>query len=150
MKERDDVALQSMREVPTITDAEEVIRTQPKIKLPDRRAITLWNSPELSQFRGVREGLEAEEERRHGAQVEQLEVRQAARAQGTPVPDVQFVQHAAAHAQQQAAAMAQHVVDLEATAQQHQRAMAAEMTAAMQGLFAANAQAAYRQNNLKR
>jgi hypothetical protein len=41
--------------------------------------------------------------------------------------------------------MAQHVIDLEATAQQHQRAMAAEMRAAMEGLYASQAQAANRQ-----
>ncbi len=69
MKERDYECLRAMRVAPTITTAEEVIRTQPKIKLPDRRAITLWNSPELAQFRGVSEGLNEAEERRHVAQV---------------------------------------------------------------------------------
>ncbi len=77
MKERDYESLRAMRVVPTITTAEEVIRTQPKIQLPDRRAITLWNSPELSQFRGVSEGMNGEEERRHVAQAAQLDVRQA-------------------------------------------------------------------------
>ena len=57
MKERDySTLLAGMRKVPTITDAEEVIRTQGKIKLPDRRAITLWDSPELSDFRGGERG----------------------------------------------------------------------------------------------
>ena len=64
MKERNYEALMSgMRKVPTITDAEELIRNQPKIKLPDRRSIALWNSPELGQFRGVSEDLDATEER---------------------------------------------------------------------------------------
>ncbi len=80
MKERNYESLRAgMREVPTITDAEEVIRTQGKIKLPDRRAITLWDSREMSQFRGMGEDLEKAEERRHVAQVEHLEARQAAR-----------------------------------------------------------------------
>ena len=48
MKERSYEALMSgMRQVPTITDAEDMIKNQPKIKLPDRRSIALWNSPEL-------------------------------------------------------------------------------------------------------
>jgi hypothetical protein len=58
MKERSyDALVAGMRKVSTITDAEEVIRTQGKIKLPDRRSITLWNSPELGQFRGVKSRL---------------------------------------------------------------------------------------------
>ena len=58
MKERSyDALVAGMRKVSTITDAEEVVRTQGKIKLPDRRSITLWNSPELGQFRGVNESL---------------------------------------------------------------------------------------------
>ena len=66
MKERNYEALMAgMRKVSTITDAEELIRNQPKIKLPDRRSIALWNSPELGPFRGVSEDLHAAEERRH-------------------------------------------------------------------------------------
>ena len=64
MKERSyDALVAGMRKVSTITDAEEVIRTQGKIKLPDRRSITLWNSPELGQFRGVNESLEKKRRR---------------------------------------------------------------------------------------
>ena len=146
MKERDySTLLAGMRKAPTITDAEEVIRTQGKIKLPDRRSITLWDSPELSQFRGVNEDSEKAEEKRHVAQVEHLEAKQAASSQGTPLPDVQFVQQAAAAAQQQAAAMSQHVIDLENTSQHHQRAMAAELKAALDGMYQAQAGAANRQ-----
>ncbi len=87
MQERSYEALMAgMRQVPTLTDAEEIIRNQPKIKLPDRRSITLWKSPELGQFRGVSEDLDAEEERRHKAQVEQLEIKKAAREGDTAVP----------------------------------------------------------------
>ena len=77
MKERNYEALMGMRKVPTITDAEELIRNQPKIKLPDRRSIALWNSPELGQFRGVSEDLDATEERQHKARLEQLEIKKA-------------------------------------------------------------------------
>ena len=104
MKERSyDALVAGMRHVPTITDAEEVIRNQPKIKLPDRRSITLWNLPELGQFRGVNESLEKKEEARHIAQVEQLDARRAARNEGVPVPDIQFVQQAASSHQRREA-----------------------------------------------
>ena len=42
-----------MRERPTIFDAEDVLKKDYKVRFPDRRAITLWNTPELSQFRGI-------------------------------------------------------------------------------------------------
>ena len=123
MKERSYEALMAgMRQVPTITDAEEVIRTQPKIKLPNRRHIALWSSPELGQFRGVSEDLDADEERRHRAQAEQLEIKKAAREQDTAVPDINFVHEALRTNQQHNATMQQHAADLSSVQQQQQRA----------------------------
>jgi hypothetical protein len=88
MKERNYEALMSgMRSVPTITDAEDMIKNQPKIQLPDRRSIALWNSPELGEFRGFAGQLDEEEERRHSARMEQLEIKKAAREGGTAVPE---------------------------------------------------------------
>ena len=101
MKERSYEALMAgMRQVPTITDAEEIIRNQTKIKLPDRRSIALWNSPELGQFRGVSEDLDAAEERRHKQQLEQLEIKKASRDGDVAVPDMNYV-HEALRANQQ-------------------------------------------------
>jgi hypothetical protein len=91
------------------------------------------------------EDLEKTEERRHLAQVEHLEARQAARAQDAHVPDIEFVQQADARARQQGAAMAQHVVDLAGVLQHHERGMTAEMRAMMEGLYATQAEAANRQ-----
>ena len=41
-----------MRVEPTFQIAEEVIKKDFKLKLPSRTAIHIWNSPEISQFRG--------------------------------------------------------------------------------------------------
>ena len=49
-----------MHERPTTFDAEEVLRRDYKVKFPDRRAITMWNTPEISQFRGVQEEMDEE------------------------------------------------------------------------------------------
>ena len=43
-----------MRKAPSYTSAEEVIAGDFKVKLPDRRYIHMWNSPEISQFRESR------------------------------------------------------------------------------------------------
>jgi hypothetical protein len=63
-----------MRQRPTIFDAEDVLKKDYKVRFPDRRAITLWNTPEISQFRGVAVAHDEMEERQHNAQLEQIEV----------------------------------------------------------------------------
>jgi hypothetical protein len=37
-----------MHERPTIFDAEDVLKKDYKVRFPDRHAITLWNTPEIS------------------------------------------------------------------------------------------------------
>ena len=80
-----------MRERLVIFDAEDVLRKDYKVRFPDRRAITLWNTPEISQFRGVQEAHDEMEERIHNAQLEQLELRRAANASETSMPDMEFI-----------------------------------------------------------
>ena len=80
-----------MRERPTIVDAEAVLQKDYKVRFPDRRAITLFNTPELSQFRGVQEAHDAMEERQHNAALEQIELRRAAASSETSMPDMSFV-----------------------------------------------------------
>ena len=50
-----------MREAPTFAVAEDVIKKDYPLKLPSRRSIQLWNTPEISQFRGYQEDLDVEE-----------------------------------------------------------------------------------------
>ena len=133
-----------MRKMPTITDAEELIRNQPKIKLPDRRSIALWNSPELGQFRGVSEDLDATEERQHKARLEQLEIKKASRDGDVAAPDLNFVHEALRANQQQQTMMQQHVADLSGTVQHQMRGMKADMLDAMERLLASQAEAANR------
>ena len=80
-----------MRERPTIFDAEDVLKKDYKVRFPDRRAITLWNTPEISQFRGVQEAHDEMEERQRNAQLEQIARRQAANRSETSMPDLEFV-----------------------------------------------------------
>ena len=49
-----EVLTSKLRVKPTFTSAEEVIRKDFKLKLPSRRYIHLWNTPEISQFRGYK------------------------------------------------------------------------------------------------
>ena len=55
-KSRDLETLTSnMRKALTWSDIDRDIATQPKVKLPDRRFLNLWNSYDLSQFRAAEE-----------------------------------------------------------------------------------------------
>ncbi len=55
MKERKYEALVAgMHKKETFEGAEEVIKKDFKLKLPDRRYIHMWNSPEIGQFRGCK------------------------------------------------------------------------------------------------
>ena len=52
-----------MRKKLSWADIEETIKKDPNVKLPNRRALTLWNGVDLSHFWGVEEDWEAEEDR---------------------------------------------------------------------------------------
>ena len=64
----------SMREKPRFPSAEDVIKTDYPLKLPNRTFITLWNTPEISQFRGYQEDLNAAEESREQHVRETIEI----------------------------------------------------------------------------
>ena len=62
MKNRDYESLAAgMRVEPTFASAEAVLKKDYPLKLPDRRWIAMWNTPEISQFRGIDEDAD----RRH-------------------------------------------------------------------------------------
>ncbi len=67
-----------MRKAPSYTSAEEVIARDFKVRLPDRRYIHMWNSPEISQFRGVQEEMDKDEAARHLVEREKADTRQVA------------------------------------------------------------------------
>ena len=54
-----------MRKRPTFGEVEDITKKDYPLKLPSRSYITLWNSPELSQFRNVQAEMDGFEERVH-------------------------------------------------------------------------------------
>ena len=145
MKERNYEALVAgMRERPTIFDAEETIRKDYPLKLPDRRYITLWNTPEISQFRGVQESLDEEAERRHNAAIQQLEIQKTARDMDVSTPDMQFVADELQRQRQSNGAVLDAISGLRASHEQTMRGMQEETTAELNRLAAAQNEAANR------
>ena len=124
-----EVLTSKLRVKPTFTSAEEVIRKDFKLKLPSRRYIHLWNTPEISQFRGYQDLLDETEERKHVAAVTNLEIKQTARQTNQPSMDAEIVQEMVQNQKQSSAAMAQHMRDLAEHTRRENAGMAAEQRA---------------------
>jgi len=71
-----------MRERPTFAVAEKVLQQDYKLKLPNRTFIQLFNTPEISQFRGYQNELDEAEKRRQTLQKERMEIGTIARGAG--------------------------------------------------------------------
>ena len=135
-----------LRVKPTFTLAEEVIRKDFAVKLPSRRYIHLWNTPEISQCRGYQDSLDEAEERKHIAQVEHIGIRQAAREANSPeMPNMEIIGEMLSQQRQSATAMAQHVRDMAEQTRREAAGMAAEHSAELQRLANGQAEAANRQ-----
>ena len=135
-----------MREKPTFGVAEEVIRKDFPLKLPNRTFITLWNTPEVSQFRGYQDDLDESEKRRSQVQKEKLDIGNAARAAGEHVlPDMNVVHEMLNQQRQQASALGQHMSDLSAINRREMAGMQAEQRAELVRLHASGQEAANRQ-----
>ena len=75
MKSRDlETLAANMRNKLSWANIEDAIKKDPKMKLPDRRALTLWNGFELSRFRGVEEDWQAQEDQLRNVEERQAEV----------------------------------------------------------------------------
>jgi hypothetical protein len=127
-----------MRERPSFATAEETLKKDYPLKLPDRRYIQLWNTPEISQFRGVQDEIEAAEDHRDQYEKEKAEIRQVARETGVHTPDIDMAHEMLTHQRQQATAMQQHMEGLADLNKQHMEGLRAEQRAELERL--ANAQ----------
>ena len=112
MKERTYEALVAgMHKKETLEGAEAVIKKDFKLKLPDRRYIHMWNSPEISRFRGVQELMDKQEATRGVVEQEKADMRRVAREEGVSTPDVSYVHEAMQAQPQQASAFSEHISD---------------------------------------
>ena len=140
MKERNYEALVAgMHKKETFEGGEEVIRKDFKLKLPDRRYIHMYNSPEISQFRGVQELMDKQEATRGVVEQEKADIQRVAREQDVPMPDMSYVHEAMQAQRQQASAFSEHMADMVKVHGAQMAGMQTETRAEMERL--ANAQA---------
>ena len=121
-----------------------MIKKDFKLKLPDRRYIHIWNSPEISQFRGVQELMDKQEATRGVVGREKAEIRQMAREQDVPTPDMSAVHEALHDQRQQASALASHTEDLRKAEATRMAGLQMETRAELVRLANAQAEAANR------
>lgn len=134
-----------LREKPTFAVAEDVIKKDYKLKLPDRRFIQLLNTPEISQFRGYQEDLDENEKHRDQHEREKIELREAARDAGNGLgPDLHIVHDLLSQHRQQQTAMREHMESLSAINQRQLEGIRAEQQAQLDRLAAEQMAAANR------
>ena len=78
-----------MRHAPTFAIAEDVIKKDFPLKLPSRTFIQLFNTSEISQFRGFQDVLDESEKRRAKVRQERADIStQAQQAAAQVLPDM--------------------------------------------------------------
>ena len=133
-----------MRVKPSFASAEEVIKKDYPLKLPNRTSLHIWNSPEISAFRGFQEDLNASEKAKETHTRETLEIRQAARESSTHTPDMDLVHGMMTHQRQQADMLDQHARNLQALHNRSVEGLRLEQRAELERLAAAQSIAANR------
>ena len=133
-----------MRVKPSFASAEDVIKKDYPLKLPNRTSLHIWNSPEISQFRGFQEDLNASEQARETHTRETLEIRQAARESSTHTPDMDLVHGMMTHQRQQADMLDQHTRNLTDLHNRSMEGLRLEQRAELERLAAAQSIAANR------
>ena len=131
-----------MRERPSFGSAEDVIRRDYPLKLPDRRSISMWNTPEISQFRGYQEELNGDDQRRHVIRVEKEEIHHIAHEANSS--DMDFVSGQLDQQRQSQQAMQQHMENMANLQAQHAEGLATEQRAELIRLSNAQQEAANR------
>ena len=84
----------NMRKKLSWADIDAELASNKKIKLPDRRALILFNLFDIARFRGAPEEWEEEEKKTTDAARKKIEVKEVARESGANFVDLSFIQRA--------------------------------------------------------
>ena len=121
----------NMHKKQSFAEVEETLKNDPRVRLPDRRALTLWNSFELARFRGADEDAEEFEDRKRDVQQRRAEVIQTARNGDSNTVDLGFVASALDAQTRRIDMWAQHHRDFAETDRQQRASMHHEQRGAM-------------------
>lgn len=131
----EELQAKGLRKRPVLTDAEEVLKKDYPLKLPARTWVHLYNSPEISQFRGLQNEIDEREKQIHDDVLAREAIRQAAR-EGTEDNTVNMgVAHEMlARQRQMGDALHEHMSGIRQGIQREMRAMQLEQEASLANL----------------
>ena len=104
--------VEGLRKVPTFEIAEAIAKNEFPLKLPDRKWLTMFNSAEISQFRGIQEEMNDAAEARNNIDRDKNAINKAAQDANVSTPDMTHVHEAANRERQMASSFDAHVNDV--------------------------------------
>ena len=97
---------------PTFEIAEAIYKKDFPLKLPSRKWLTIYNSAEVSQFRGIKEEMDDTAQQRNKVEQYKNAIHRAAEDANVSTPDMSFVNEAVNHQRQMASSFENHMSDL--------------------------------------
>jgi hypothetical protein len=107
-----DALVEGLRREPTFEIAEAIAKKDFPLKLPNRKWLTIFNSAELSQFRGIQEEMDNAAQARNKIDRDKNAVNKAAQYADVSTPDMTFVHEAANRERQMASSFDAHMKDV--------------------------------------
>ncbi len=104
--------VEGLRRVPTFEIAEAIAKKDFPLKLPDRKWLTIFNSAEISQFRGIQEEMNDAAEARNKIDRDKNALNKAAQDANVSTPDMTHVHEAANRERQMASSFDAHMKDV--------------------------------------
>ncbi len=105
--------VEGLRKVPTFEIAEAIARKDFPLKLPERKWLTIFNSGEISQFRGIQSDMDATAMNRNKVDAEKNAITRAAHDASVSTPDMTFVHEVVNQQRNMAASFDAHLSDLD-------------------------------------
>ncbi len=105
--------VEGLRKVPTFEIAEAIARKDFPLKLPERKWLTIFNSSEISQFRGIQSDMDATAMNRNKVDSEKNAINRAAHDANVSTPDMTFVHEVVNQQRNMAASFDAHLSDLD-------------------------------------
>jgi hypothetical protein len=104
--------VEGLQKEPTFEIAEAIAKKDFPLKLPDRKFLTVYNSAEVSQFRGIQEEMDDTAKQRNKTEADKVAINRAAADANISTPDMTFVNEAVNRQRQMASSYENHMNDL--------------------------------------
>ena len=104
--------VEGLKQEPTFAIADAIAKKDFPLKLPDRKYLTIYNSAEVSQFRGIQEEMDETAKQRNKVETDKASINRAASDANISTPDMTFVNDAVNQQRQMSSSFENHMSDL--------------------------------------